>query len=134
MTAYFRLTGFEQSPEEISKLIGLEPSRSWATGSERSNSKIPYDTSAWILESRLSESASLEYHLEDLLNQLEPFAGRIVALPSPHASWIEMVGYFDERYPGLSLDTKLLRRVSALGASLDFDFYFPDGDRPGAVV
>lgn len=76
----FGVYGDAPGPDEITQMLGLEPSRSAAKGhtqQTRTGTIITTKKSVWLLDSRLAASARLEDHLRDLLGRLLPHAAEI---------------------------------------------------------
>ena len=126
--ATFRLNGDELRPDEINKILGLEPTSSGLKGerfSTRHNGVRR--TSFWLLQSPLDASQPLEEHLEWLLDRLEPKTDSIKSLVE---KWYGdfFCGLFSEDLQGgATIESGLLRRLAQMGIPLVLDLYPPEG-------
>ena len=120
--AYFTISG-EFDPLDISRLVGILPSRSWRKGEINPRTGAEYNFSRWSLDSRLSLSASLEEHVRDVLQQLQDHAKAFAAVSNEHGGMLQLVGYFQGGYPGFGLNKADISALAALELELDFDFY-----------
>ncbi|MGE0481162.1 MAG: DUF4279 domain-containing protein [Phycisphaerae bacterium] len=113
-------------PEEVTRILNLEPTRARDHDPFRaSTSKNParYD-GLWSMTSLLQPSVSLAEHLDWLLARIEPHSHDLGALHSRDVRMDFFLGCFlGSDQCGFWLPSTLVRRVTALGASLTFDIY-----------
>jgi Domain of unknown function (DUF4279) len=125
--AAFRISGDTLRPDQVSALLGLEPTQSGVKGERFSNRhSVVRRTSFWLLKSPLSESLPLPEHLEWLLNLMEPKLDLIGSLAE---KW--RVDFFcgfssENGQGGVTFDPSLLRRLAHLGVPLVLDLYPPE--------
>ena len=117
-------------PDEVTRLLGIEPSFTQRKGDKSGSPERPGAslTGIWALESEKSVSNSdLEPHLDFLLSRLESRTSTVKRLmlegldADIHCFWMSEMGLGGG--PVLRPDT--MRRIADLGVSLNFDIYFP---------
>lgn len=113
------------TPEQISEIVGIKPTKFWRVGDRRGPSMIKEKSNGWLLESDLPPNAPLEIHVASLLTRLVPFAERIEALADENAVEFSCVVYAKEA-PSLNFEKSVLRQIVKIGASLDIDLYLGD--------
>ncbi|TGL31644.1 DUF4279 domain-containing protein [Leptospira koniambonensis] len=104
--------------------MGLFPSQAWVKGDIDQKTNRVETYSKWCLYSRLTKEKSLEDHIIDVLDQLDSQADRIRKITSQFDGILQLVGYFHQYYPGLSLDSKTINRIASYNLNMDFDFYY----------
>lgn len=120
---YFTLVG-EFDPTDISRRLGLEPSRSWKKGDLNPRTQFERKHSRWSLNSTLEQSASLEEQIVDVLEQLRPCSAAITDLRATVDGGMQLVGYFHTNYPGFGLSDAVLSELAQLRLGIDCDFYY----------
>ena len=85
--------------------------------------------SRWNLQSRLDHFASLESHVEDVLEQLQPAQKDVVELLRNIHGEMQLVGHFFSSYPGIHFEASTISKLAALNLGVDFDFYYMYSDR-----
>ena len=126
--AYFTLVG-DFDPVEITKAIGLEPSEVWRKGDRNEQTHYERKFSRWSLNSRLSETASLEEQTADVLEQLNPKAEAIKNVQNRFDGGMQLVGWFHRDYPWLHFSKELIAGLAQLDLNVDLDFYYMYSDR-----
>ncbi len=123
--AYFAVKDFDCDHTDISRLMGLEPTRAYNKNSSRPQTPhIKRKTSLWALHSTKPETEIfLDTHIESVLGLVEPRTEVIKKLVSLYYVGIQCVGYYTNANPGFHMSSELLQRVTALGLWLDFDLY-----------
>ena len=121
--AYFTVAG-EFDPEDVSRIVGVPPSRSWKKGEINPKTGFERNASRWSLDSRLSSSEPLEAHVRDVLQQLLANAAGYTAVAESYGGVMQLVGYFYTSYPGFGLAKAEINDLSTLGLQLDCDFYY----------
>ena len=112
--AYYWVAGFTD-PQEIVRVLPIEPFR---IGERENGEKL------WEVRSALLVNGGfIDAHLETLLETLEDHTDSIHQLSQRYDSGINCVGYFIDEHPGFHLSADILRRLCALGVSVDFDLY-----------
>lgn len=121
--AYFTITGsFE--PEEITRRVGVEPTESWRKGEVHPKNQRKRKFSRWSLASRLDRSAELEAHIRDVLVQVDQKPAEFQSVSREYGGRMQLVGYWNNLYPGLYLDQSLVESLARYALSVDFDFYY----------
>lgn len=121
--AYFFVSNFAGSAQEISDLLQLEPSCTWLKGELNSRGR-PQAFSRWEFHSPLPRTeVHQDRHLQALLDVLEPRRDRILEAVASFDCGLQCVGYYTDENPGFHMDAKLVSSLAALGLSVDFDLY-----------
>ena len=121
---YLGVWGFEDDPAVVTRLMGIEPTTAWGKGDPWPNhSHLKHRHSLWSLESGLAPSESITAHFLDLLPALESRGEALLEVMKKFDAAIQVVAYWYCANPGFDLSADLVRRIAALGLSLDFDFY-----------
>jgi hypothetical protein len=124
--AALRISGETLRPDQISALLGLEPSQSGVKGERFSTRHSAVRrTSFWLLKSPLNDDLPLAEHLEWLLELIEPKLDLIGSLAE---KW--RVDFFcgfssENGQGGVTFEPSLLRRLAHLGIPLVLDLYPP---------
>ena len=126
--AYFTVTG-DFDPDSITMRLGLNPTEQWLKGSRNERTHFERKSSRWSLESRLARSASLEAHVRDVLEQTLQCAEKIKRLGQEYTTYMQLVGWFHNDYPGFGLDEGIVSGLADLGVGIDCDFYYLYSDR-----
>ena len=79
--------------------------------------------SRWALHSRLGDSASLEEHVKDVLNQLDANKAAFGEISRELDGTMQLVGYFRDVDPGVHFDLEVVGRIAEYGLCIDCDFY-----------
>ncbi len=122
--ARFNLIGFSQDPEEVTEFLQVVPTRIWRIGEARAP-KLAFKENGWQLSSSLAPNADLEEQVLDLLSRLDPVGDKIVNLGTYREFLCVVYAY--EYAPEMHFQTETLRRIAALGADIDIDFYPMEG-------
>ncbi len=120
---YFSVFGFEEDPEEVTRVAGVEPDEVWRRG-ETYSEAIPEARrrdNCWILTSGLDQYASHRDHFEKLLIRLEDLGDRLPALLEHYRCGVGVSRYYFMDDPGFYLPARLLERYRELGIPLTFD-------------
>jgi hypothetical protein len=126
--AYFTVFG-EFDPEDVTRVLGLQPTRTWRKGDMNPETGLERNHTRWSLESRLQESEPLEFHVDDVLQQLDGVAGSIRDLAAKYNGTLQLVAYVYTQYPGLCMAPEQVKDLANLGLSFDFDFYYLYSDK-----
>lgn len=123
--------GEDLDPDEITRLLGVSPTRSRRRGELRGDGRTCWSDGAWLLhvENRGGPEPA-DAVLDQLLGQLPTDPSIWASLAQRYRMriffYIGMSG-FNKGF-GLSADN--IRRVAALGVRLDFDLYVDDNFPP----
>ena len=127
--AYFCIDDFPCDPDEITKRMGLVPTKFWRKGDIHPKSRLEKKCNRWMLYSRISRSEDLENHVKDILNQLDSHRDAILSICAEYEVYLQHVGYFHQFYPGFHLDRGDTIRIGEYRLSLDCDFYYLYSDQ-----
>jgi predicted protein tyrosine phosphatase len=126
--ASFAVYGDTLDPDRITNETGIVPSYAYKKGQSRRKRLPTAKTGSWALQSPPSlKSTNLEDHLEHLLLRLKGQAPYFASLAQVHHARF-FIGWFaaPSLGGGPSISPPILRMISALGATINFDFYGPE--------
>jgi Domain of unknown function (DUF4279) len=113
----------ELEPEEVSRALGVEPTRAHRRGESPGPGSPPYLSGAWLLKERGRDAELAEAIIERLLKQL----------PEDPAVWRDLTRRHEIQFrfglhmtgcnKSLSIPLKHVTRIAKLGASIQFDIY-----------
>ncbi|HUU96761.1 MAG TPA: DUF4279 domain-containing protein [Phycisphaerae bacterium] len=128
---YFSAPSQVLDPDEISELIGLEPTRSWRKGTPLYNSGRLRPISVWIYEPQHAMPGRVERKLPFLLDRLEPRHDGIVAAARECTCSI-CIAYHGHSAAmgGWELDSATIRRLVRLDLPLGVDLYACGSELP----
>lgn len=129
VAAYFSISRFDCQPDEVSKLLGLEPTKAWKSGDLYPGTKREYKFSVWRLKSETSSSEiDFEKHIENLLVVLEPKEDIIAELCRKYYGEFACSAYFSpqESTPIIHFEKKTLLKCVKLNIEIDVDLYITD--------
>ena len=149
--AYFRIASVLLSPDEITRLAGVEPDSSAVKGSRPNAAGLPLPKNhLWRLESGVSEEADLESHFVALMPRLRAGEAGFRIVTRQPETWasLTVVRYFEpgeedfdeatfglpegspfERlsgqhpFLGWFLDDDVVQLLASIGAAIDVDEY-----------
>ncbi len=116
--------------DEITKLIGTEPTKAWNPGERHpmgsTNKTRITDWGKWYLTSK-RDGTDLNIKLKDLLNKLTNDLEKWKILTSKYESWIDIAGYMENWNRGFTLKPEIMKMLSDRNLEIVFDIYF-DGE------
>lgn len=125
-----RVFGDSLEPEEVSALLGRQPTRSHRKGDKTSQASATgastEPTGAWILDSGLSEKAEIEDHVEALLSPVSNDCDEWASLTSRFSASILCSTFLDQYNEGFELSPRLARSLADRGLVIAFDIYSGD--------
>lgn len=125
----FTLTGPSFDPAEVTRRIGLEPTKTWKTGDRVQGTQILRKHSGWVWAMPREESLDLGKQIAALLEQLGPFVSRIneVRHELGLGAEISCAIYIEGQTPAVHFDRSVMSLASQLEAEIDLDIYvYPD--------
>jgi phosphopantetheine adenylyltransferase len=128
---YFWIASAELAPTEVSKILGLQPSRTRTLGVQLvANHRS--QNHQWTLNGPMPRGEGfLQDHIEALVAVLEQKAGELQVVRERAELGVNCVGYYCGAHPGLHLSASLVQRLAKLGLSIDFDLYnYADDNAP----
>jgi hypothetical protein len=126
--AYFTVDG-SFDPAQITQSVGIAPTSTWRLGDLNPRTHYERKFSRWNLRSRLEDTASLEEHIADVLNQLDANSTGFRKISVELKGTMQLVAYFHRDYPGLNFKHDLIERLAEYSLGMDFDFYYLYSDR-----
>jgi hypothetical protein len=131
-----RVFGDSLEPEEVSALLGREPSQFHRKGdkifktsstSSASGSVASIEpTGAWILDSGLSEKAEIEDHVEALLSPISNDSDEWASLTSRFSASIICSVFLDQYNEDFELSPRLAQSLADRGLVIAFDIHSGD--------
>lgn len=121
----FRVSGPHLDPDEVSRLLALEPHHQHRRGDARSSPRYaPYRTGLWTWQTSLPETEPLEAHLSLFLDTFEPKAEALKQLQESGWEMDLFLGVFGRPVNfGFSLAPDHLYRIGKLHLEMSFDIY-----------
>jgi hypothetical protein len=131
--AYFWVAADELPHNEISRLLGLEPTEFWAKG-DPGNYVHQQKQARWVFHSPLPRTETfLDAHIEALVSALESSVESVVELGRRFEVGIQGVGYYTEANPGIHLSAELMSKLAKFSVAVDFDLYCLGAENESAV-
>lgn len=127
--ASLRVFGDTLEPDEVSALLGHEPTRCHRKGEKGGpNGTSVEPTGAWILHSRISEKAEIEDHVESILTLLTGDSDEWSSLTERFSASILCGVFLDQYNEGFELSPRLCKALANRGLVIAFDIYSGDPD------
>ncbi|HBE17942.1 MAG TPA: hypothetical protein DEG17_17565 [Cyanobacteria bacterium UBA11149] len=130
--AYFRLSGVDLDPDEITAKVGIEPTETWKTGDliiRPKGRRVTRKFSLWKVKSKLDPLGELDptevldLHVESVFEQLEPGWESLVKICRDYDALICGVVYVYTDMPAICLTKENIKKISELNAGIDIDVY-----------
>jgi hypothetical protein len=132
--SYLRILNTELPPDQLSRLVGLEPDKSWKKGELRRlqggqplRKRQPFNGVSF--ESGLDDQKSATSHFAALVERLRPYAEKIAqvaSLPTTKSTRIWVVEHTERDMIDAFLDPDHVAVAAAMRAELTFSAYFYD--------
>jgi hypothetical protein len=125
--ACFRVLGFSCSHDQLSRALGVQPTRTWHQGDLVTNrSTVRRETDGWELASGLPKAATAEEHANSLLDRLGSAADALKQIGAEASVLSIVMEIHGGDRPPLGLSRENIARLASLGAELDIDLYIFD--------
>jgi Domain of unknown function (DUF4279) len=127
--SYLTILSREMPPEELARLVGMQPDKKWTRGELRNVGPIPLAAKRFNgvnFTSGLGDFASPSQHFAALIERLRPFAARIAAvadLPSTHGVTVWIVEHTERDDVDAVAELEDIEVVAAMHAKLVFSSY-----------
>ncbi len=129
------IDGFEIKPEELTKLIGVQPSSTANKGDKyhTPNGKIitvPFNE--WILKSGCSTSINLEKQMKVLISKLKPFKKDFLEFCKKHSPDFNIVMHIfsgESPPPIVFENSDIIKDMALLNASFGIDYSFYEDEK-----
>lgn len=123
------VTDFDCTPEEISKILSIKPSKTWVEGDGVDGlTQLKRKQNGWQLNSRLSCSNSLEKQIQSLIDDISCNKDKFLLLPSKCTVEIACCIYVEDGMPEISISSNLIKEISSISACIDIDIICLSGD------
>ena len=130
--AYFALAGYHFNPDDITQLLGIEPTSVNAAGAKSGLDKPVISSWELSTDTVTTENGTEEvdvYKLTDIiLKQLEPIKGEILQVCKSH-NLSPRIGVVltlsvdkDETCPDVGFGARMVKFLAELGAFIDIDY------------
>jgi hypothetical protein len=127
----------DSSGEAVTKHLGIVPTGVRESKGLRSSSAgvlVPHTSYCWFLDSKKDASYQPIERIHTLLEEIEPFADRLLTLDSKYRRWVDMVFHAVPQHPHgimgefdwLSLPADTMARISRLQLMLSYEVFWFD--------
>jgi Domain of unknown function (DUF4279) len=123
VNATLALYSEELEPQEISRALGVEPTRAHRRGERSGPRSPPAPSGAWLLKANGSAAEPAEAVIDRLLKQLPEDPAVWRDLRMRHDIQVRFGLHMTGCNKGLSIPSKQVTRIAELGASMEFDVY-----------
>jgi hypothetical protein len=113
----------ELEPQEISRALGVEPTRAHRRGEQRGPRSSPARSGAWFLTTSSRDAEPAEAVIDRLLKLLPEDPAVWYDLRMRHDIQVRFGLHMTGWNKGLSIPLKQVTRIAELGASMEFDIY-----------
>ena len=123
MCVALRLRGKRFAPEDVTRVVGLSPSKTWRAGEPIPATTAKRKDDRWEFGLSYRETFDMEEMLKELLDTIEPYRERITAAAKEFGlvREISFGVYIREQTPACWFSADTMRRLADLGADLDID-------------
>ena len=125
-----RIIGDNLSPDEITKLLGVSPTKSEKKGDvtigKVSKTQRVAKTGRWSIESNLPDEIDVEIKINNLLDIVSNDNHVWSEINNKYKTDIFCGLFMEAENRGFSLSVKTLNRLASLGIEVGFDIYAPD--------
>jgi hypothetical protein len=118
-----KLTGDNVSPDDITQIVKLSPTRTWRAGDAVQGTQLRREQDGWALVLPYRDTYDMEVLIEELLELLGPCEHNIVdaARQLGLKAEISFGVYIKHETPTCFFKAATMKRVIDLGADLDID-------------
>ena len=124
--AEFVLLGEGFDPDEVTRRLGLMPTKTWLRGDSMSTEVQRRKQTGWKLSTNEVESHDLAKEVSSLVASLSPVSAEVVRVQRDmnlEAIVLGVVYMKGAQGPGMEFDRELLDGIAALGAQLRISVY-----------
>ena len=125
--AWIAVGGFECPVEAITRIIGIQPSRTRQRGETFRHPKgvrdVVWRESSWTLHSPLAGSVELEAQVDALLELIAPAIPSFRKLPTEASIHLGCAIYAYSERPAIWFTRKQIECLASIGAGIDVDVY-----------
>ncbi len=125
--ATLRLIGDELVPDDVTKLLGVEPTEARGKGQEAGGGRVA-KSGIWRLQARSREPEDLDGQVQELLDQLTADLNVWRHLSQRFRIDLFCGWFMDASNEGVSISPATLAALGARGIELGIDIYAPTND------
>jgi Domain of unknown function (DUF4279) len=117
------IKGFSCAPEEVTEIIGVDPTRTWLRGDRISAlaTNLRHEN-GWELKGSLGDGNPLDVQVLAMLRLLAPAQSRFSGLPDCSVR-LSCAVYAYEGSPQMFLPREAIAGLAGIGAEVDIDYY-----------
>lgn len=123
----FVLTGFDDRPEEVSRMLAVKPTQTWLRNQLIQNTSLRRKDNGLKIASGLPKDSGFEAHVHAIAKILMSSPEQFKQLCSKYHGQISCAIYLsfksEESIPTIFLDKSSLKLFADLGMEIDFDLY-----------
>ncbi len=113
-----------RAPDEISRLVGIQPDYAWLKGEPRSEGGIVAKDNGWVLQSGLDSEEPFDVQLNILLGRVSVRAKEFHTLSEEDSIQLFCAIYSDApAAPPCVLSREQVETIAALGAAFELNYY-----------
>ncbi|HTU32706.1 MAG TPA: DUF4279 domain-containing protein [Candidatus Acidoferrum sp.] len=118
-----RLAGQGFSPDDVTALVGLSPTKTWRCGDSIQGTWLQRKNDGWSFGLLQRETYEMDAFLRELLDAIEPYKAKIVEAAERFHLDVEVSFgvYVRDETPASWFAAETIRRLASIGASLDVD-------------
>ena len=119
-----RLMSSTQSPEQITRALGIEPDHSWVMGEAVGRTAMRHKQHSWQLRAQLPADAGLESQVRDVLSRVLPAAEAVRTFAAANQAYISCaIRLHGSETPPIGLSAETITALARLGLGFDLDLY-----------
>lgn len=123
-TVGYVLRGATLNPDEVTRVTGLRPDKSWHIGDKLPISARAARDSLWMIDSGLPDTEEFHRHVAALLARMRPSWKAFVAIGAQHSPYLEVsIRLYEAHGPLVVLLPEFIRELAELNARVVFDLY-----------
>jgi hypothetical protein len=127
--AYLAITG-GGSHQEITKIIGIEPSLAWNVGDKSEATGKVQKFMRWRKDSGLDDTEPVDKHIENILTLFVSRKQKEIQelFFKGYDVYIACAGWYPASGHGVHLSREIIREAGKANISIDLDFYYVDSE------
>jgi hypothetical protein len=121
---HINITDFDVDPEEITEIIGIQPTKTRKAGDPVPRTIIKTKMNGWLLYAPCDPFKSdLDEQVEKLLEIIEPYKDNFSKLPKGTHIELSCFLYSYKERPIIGFSAESIKKLAEIGASIDVDSY-----------
>lgn len=122
MYVYFQIKDLNDDPAQITKILGVQPTKTYRKGDVIENTILKKKSSGWEFRVDAEENLDLEVLINKILNIFvdKERLKDAIRLGKAH---LNCVLYVKDNEPTLQLSSEVIKKISELDCSLWIDYY-----------